>query len=320
MILGLAFCHMVPDSSGLAEMTDYGGLNGALILLGFMINLCFERLSIDLTQRKQVLEEDIDSAESSEIAPVVALSVESPATSAQLVPEEPTRATVNNTPPMHAIESTQKFKDSKAVITAHVVEVGVIVHTVLLGISIGTWTEDRASLIIFTIAMAFHQFFEGIGLGAIVSVASNIPLTKRVIMVVVFSLSFPLSICAGIAISLQTSDPTTDELVAGLENAAAPVARRPTPARRAWVDFLAETVARAKGSVFAPDTLCDDSAQECSSPSRVASSSTSAQCLSLQARGPRGPSPLFRHKLHFVQVPRSRLSSIAARLVIDGRS
>ncbi len=121
----------------------------------------------------------------------------------------------SNLPSTNDLQRIQRLKDSKALITAHVVEVGVIVHTVILGISVGTWTKDRASLIIFTVAMAFHQFFEGIGLGAIVSAASGITRTKRAAMVAAFALSFPLSICVGIAISLNTADPTTDELIAG---------------------------------------------------------------------------------------------------------
>ena len=186
-------------------------MSGALILLGFMINLCTERISIDFVQRKQVLQEND-------------------------VPE-PTGVTEDTTQRMQDAEGIQRIKDSKALITAHVVEVGVIVHTVILGISIGTWKEDRASLVIFTIAMAFHQFFEGIGLGAIVSAASSISRTKRAAMVAAFTLSFPLSICAGIAISFQASDLTTDELIAGRESNAVPVACQlsesvPPPLRR----------------------------------------------------------------------------------------
>jgi len=220
VILGLAFCHMVPDSAGLAELTEYGGLNGALILLGFILNLCTERLSIDLAQRKQVLHDKQDSIELHETMETGDLGfTESPATAAQHRVLEQTGAPVENfssAPNTQDMESIQKLKESKAVITAHVVEVGVIVHTVILGISVGTWMEGRASLIIFTVAMAFHQFFEGIGLGAIVSAASGISLTKRAAMVAAFTLSFPLSICAGIAISYHTSDPTTDELIAGV--------------------------------------------------------------------------------------------------------
>jgi zinc transporter ZupT len=218
VILGLAFCHMVPDSAGLAELTEYGGLNGALILLGVMLNLCTERLSIDLAQRKQDLcELKQDAIESREMEAGSEGETES-ATPAQHRVLEPPGVPVNNTDNIqntHDMERIQKLKDSKALITAHVVEVGVIVHTVILGISVGTWREGRASLIIFTVAMAFHQFFEGIGLGAIVSAASGISLTKRAAMVAAFALSFPLSICAGIAISYHTSDPTTDELIAG---------------------------------------------------------------------------------------------------------
>ena len=45
---------MLPDSAELANMTIYGGLNGALMLLGIVLNLSAERLSIDLFQMKIV--------------------------------------------------------------------------------------------------------------------------------------------------------------------------------------------------------------------------------------------------------------------------
>jgi zinc transporter ZupT len=225
VILGLAFCHMVPDSSGLAELSEYGGLNGALILLGFMLNLCSERLSIDLAQKKHMIQDahatisvrEREEPERSVEPPVIHVTGNAPDFHARPEPSAAPESSTNNVPTVHDADRIQKFKDSKALITAHVVEVGVIVHTVILGISVGTWTEGRASLIIFTIAMAFHQFFEGIGLGAIVSVASGITWTKRAAMMIAFTLSFPLSICAGIAISLNTADPTTDELIAGGE-------------------------------------------------------------------------------------------------------
>jgi zinc transporter ZupT len=219
VILGLAFCHMVPDSAGLAELTEYSGLNGALILLGFMINLCTERLSIDLAQRKHMLH---DTHNTISLREIVSGSLEMQFTGDtcdnQLEPSAgAAENNANSDPTSQDMKRIQKLNDSKALITAHVVEVGVIVHTVILGISVGTWTEGRASLIIFTVAMAFHQFFEGIGLGAIVSAASGITRTRRAAMVAAFTLSFPLSICAGIAISLNTADPTTDELVAGAQ-------------------------------------------------------------------------------------------------------
>ena len=45
---------MPPDSAELANMTSYDGLNGALMLLGIVLNLSAERLSIDLAQMKIV--------------------------------------------------------------------------------------------------------------------------------------------------------------------------------------------------------------------------------------------------------------------------
>ncbi len=215
--MGLAFCHMVPESSGIADMTEYGSLNGALILLGIAINLCTERLSIDIAQQrekgqKQAVEESnrisVTAVTGSLASPQ---SMENVAATANLPNPQQPEASDNNPG-----EATSKpLRESKDLISAHTVEVGVIVHTVIIGISVGTWNESRASLIVFTIAMAFHQFFEGIGLGTMLSAASHrISTLRTALMVVAFTLSFPASICAGIGIA-YTSNQETNELVSG---------------------------------------------------------------------------------------------------------
>jgi zinc transporter ZupT len=208
---------MVPESSGIADMTEYGSLNGALILVGIAINLCTERLSIDLAQQREKKRNNVDG-ESNPIS-ITALagnlvsqqSMENVPTAAEL--PEPQQSDHSENFPVEMPRKPQR--ESKDLISAHTVEVGVIVHTVIIGISVGTWNESRASLIVFTIAMAFHQFFEGVGLGTMVSAAShNISTLRTVLMVAAFTLSFPASICAGIGIS-YTSNPETNQLISG---------------------------------------------------------------------------------------------------------
>mmetsp|Transcript_56007 Transcript_56007/g.117161 ORF Transcript_56007/g.117161 Transcript_56007/m.117161 type:complete len:338 (-) Transcript_56007:51-1064(-) len=218
VILGLAFCHMVPESSGIADMTEYGSLNGALILLGIAINLCTERLSIDMAQKQENRQKQ--GVDESDRISVTALtgslaspqSMENVLATVDMPNPQQSEASENNS----GEAPSKQLRESKDLISAHTVEVGVIVHTVIIGISVGTWSESRASLIVFTIAMAFHQFFEGVGLGTMLSAASHrISTLRTVLMVAAFTLSFPASICAGIGIS-YTSNQETNQLVSGV--------------------------------------------------------------------------------------------------------
>jgi zinc transporter ZupT len=206
---------MVPESSGIADMTEYGSLNGALILLGIAINLCTERISIDMAQKRGKGEtEDADELKRISVSGLTGnlVSTNIPATVTSELPNPQQSDASENS---RGEVLSKPSRDSKDLISAHTVEIGVIVHTVIIGISVGTWNESRASLIVFTIAMAFHQFFEGIGLGTMISAASHSISTPRTaLMVTAFTLSFPASICAGIGIS-YSSNRETNQLVSG---------------------------------------------------------------------------------------------------------
>lgn len=49
-----------------------------------------------------------------------------------------------------------------------VLELGILVHSVIIGISLGT-TENPKTIKPLIIALSFHQFFEGMGLGGCIS-------------------------------------------------------------------------------------------------------------------------------------------------------
>jgi hypothetical protein len=208
---------MVPESSGIADMTEYGSLNGALILLGIAINLCTERLSIDLAQhRDNKQKQSFDTYNRISVtAQTGSLAASQSIENVPATAESPISQQSEATEHFHGAVPSKQPRESKDLISAHTVEVGVIVHTVIIGISVGTWSESRASLIVFTIAMAFHQFFEGVGLGTMISAASHsISTLRTALMVAAFALSFPASICAGIGIS-YSSNQETNQLVSG---------------------------------------------------------------------------------------------------------
>ncbi|OAY83088.1 zinc transporter 4-like [Ananas comosus] len=104
-------------------------------------------------------------------------------------------------------------------IVSQVLELGIVVHSVIIGVSLGA--SQRPSTIRPLVgALSFHQFFEGIGLGGCI-VQAKFRARATVIMATFFSLTAPIGILLGIAIS-SSYDRTsaTALIVEGLFNSA----------------------------------------------------------------------------------------------------
>ncbi|KAM0916817.1 hypothetical protein ACQ4PT_009858 [Festuca glaucescens] len=84
-------------------------------------------------------------------------------------------------------------------VVSQVLELGILVHSVIIGVSLGA--SVRPSTIRPLVgAISFHQFFEGIGLGGCI-VQANFKVRATIIMATFFSLTGPVGIVLGIAIS-----------------------------------------------------------------------------------------------------------------------
>ncbi|KAL5220968.1 hypothetical protein ABZP36_025681 [Zizania latifolia] len=105
-------------------------------------------------------------------------------------------------------------------VISQVLELGILVHSVIIGVSLGA--SLRPSTIRPLVgALSFHQFFEGIGLGGCI-VQANFKAKATVIMATFFSLTAPVGIVLGIAITSSYSKHSSAALVVeGVFNSAA---------------------------------------------------------------------------------------------------
>jgi zinc transporter ZupT len=81
----------------------------------------------------------------------------------------------------------------------HVLEAGLLVHSVLVGFAIGA-TQDERDARALTIALIFHQVCEGFALGGAVkeaAVGAGIGWVHQAVMVVLFALSTPIGVIIG---------------------------------------------------------------------------------------------------------------------------
>ncbi|PRQ30095.1 putative zinc/iron permease [Rosa chinensis] len=104
--------------------------------------------------------------------------------------------------------SCQSMRNNKYV---QVLELGIIVHSVIIGVSLGA-CQNLHTIKPLVTAVSFHQFFEGIGLGGCIYQAKFSHKTMAV-MVGFFSMTSPCGIGVGIAISNTYNENSPTSLV-----------------------------------------------------------------------------------------------------------
>ncbi|XP_061336733.1 zinc transporter 1 isoform X2 [Gastrolobium bilobum] len=104
-------------------------------------------------------------------------------------------------------------------IISQVLEIGIVVHSVIIGISLGA-TESIDTIKPLLAALSFHQFFEGMGLGGCISQA-KFESRSTAIMATFFSLTTPIGIAIGMGISsVYNENSSTALIVEGVFNSA----------------------------------------------------------------------------------------------------
>ncbi|KAF7145784.1 hypothetical protein RHSIM_Rhsim04G0168200 [Rhododendron simsii] len=104
-------------------------------------------------------------------------------------------------------------------VISQVLEIGIVVHSVIIGISLGA-SGNPNTIKPLVAALSFHQLFEGMGLGGCISQA-KLKATSVMIMSIFFSLTAPVGIAIGFAISNSYNENSpTALIVEGLFNAA----------------------------------------------------------------------------------------------------
>ncbi|CAF1337877.1 unnamed protein product [Adineta steineri] len=89
-------------------------------------------------------------------------------------------------------------------ISTYLLEFGIALHSVLIGLTLGTTTDSFVAL--FT-ALCFHQFFEAIALGAQIANLKTTSIKPAIYMIIFFSLTTPVGIAIGIGIHSGTYNP-----------------------------------------------------------------------------------------------------------------
>ncbi|GAA0143355.1 secondary carrier transporter [Lithospermum erythrorhizon] len=104
-------------------------------------------------------------------------------------------------------------------VISQVLEMGIVVHSVIIGISLGA-SGSPETIKPLLVALSFHQFFEGMGLGGCISQAKFKSLSTTT-MAVFFSMTTPVGIGIGIGLSsIYNANGSAALIVEGVFNSA----------------------------------------------------------------------------------------------------
>ncbi|PSS11125.1 Fe(2+) transport protein [Actinidia chinensis var. chinensis] len=115
-------------------------------------------------------------------------------------------------------EGTQGAQLLRYRVVAMVLELGIIVHSVVIGLSMGA-SNNTCTIKPLVAALCFHQMFEGMGLGGCI-LQADYKLFKKAAMAFFFAVTTPFGIALGIALSKTYKENSPTALITvGLLNA-----------------------------------------------------------------------------------------------------
>jgi len=86
--------------------------------------------------------------------------------------------------------------------TVYILEAGIAVHSIIIGVDLGLTIEEFRPLLM---ALVFHQFFEGIGLGYKLAELKSKKIIRPVINSMIYAITTPLGVVIGILSHIHSS-------------------------------------------------------------------------------------------------------------------
>ncbi|KAI8871395.1 ZIP zinc/iron transport family [Ramicandelaber brevisporus] len=133
---------------------------------------------------------------------VIVMPPPSPPTLLAQVPHDSAESTLSMSHGMHDDPNVASLATIRARITTYVLELGIALHSVIIGVTLGVTGADEFKTLL--VAIVFHQGFEGFALGARIAdifLSPIMPLISALSNAVFFILTTPVGIAIGIGIS-----------------------------------------------------------------------------------------------------------------------
>lgn len=200
VMLGVGFIHLLNDGvMKLAEVSlDYPALGFTLATVGTMIVLGFEQIAVKLIGSIETNGDLMKSTTHKEQEFGCSIANEE----LEVIESNSTRVSCEHNHSINMIAGTNSLS---VIVKAYMMEISVAIHSIIIGIALGSLAgaDNLQSLQALLIAICFHQFFEGLGLGTVVEAARIELGTAKII---IFSLTFALTVPMGVVVGILITD------------------------------------------------------------------------------------------------------------------
>jgi len=200
-IIATGLCHIAPEGSEklaetLGEYPSFFAIATGTIVVLYMIE---KELALAVERRVHALKHRDHSEEHK----------------GKEDPVAPMTEAVDGISPTESNDSAQAEEEAlermhNALVT-HILEVGVAVHSILIGVALGLLTDVEEIRPLF-IALVFHQFCEGAAIGASV-LESGLGVVHTGLMWALFVLTTPLGVAIGIGVEHSQGGEQSEEAV-----------------------------------------------------------------------------------------------------------
>jgi len=209
VMLALALLHLAVDANGqLAEYVPNYPLGYALMAFGVYLTLSVEHIAISLVekykQKSHNAPNSTNDVEMGKLDPAVIKPVTDNVPTAVADPQQQHQHDHNHDE--QALDDLLAAKTLQDLVVAYALEMSISVHSIIIGVNLGLYTQSEYNkLTAYLVALVFHQFSEGIGMGVVLrSNRNNFGQAKLLTFILIFCFSISLGVVIGILTSSQT--------------------------------------------------------------------------------------------------------------------
>jgi zinc transporter 1/2/3 len=101
----------------------------------------------------------------------------------------------------------------KQKVTCLSMEAGCVFHSVVLGLALGGMTNEPSLVLTLLIVLSVHQAVEGFAMGSVIAATQSLSLLKKVGLAVLYALTIPVGVAAGMLASASYSAESSVALI-----------------------------------------------------------------------------------------------------------
>jgi zinc transporter 1/2/3 len=201
-MLSVAVLHIIADSfERLGELYEYPWA-GVAVIVGILFMFFVERMTLDTLASLEGVKSNGGSKGNGGGLHGAGASRAADSDEESGGPKRGPTAPAHGHAHAHAPGLLLAHPAARKLAMAHLLEVSVLVHSLIIGADLGASPAPRAEVLGFAGVLGVHQFFEGVSLGSVIAdLGPSAPYERKLALAAAFSATTPLGVLLGVALA-----------------------------------------------------------------------------------------------------------------------